>query len=133
MRTSGSPLPAAVLDRLFAESGAAKWALSREAFGDAIARSVAHAFAERPPATADLERYAASLHLDDLALAAACAAGQDAAWEFFIAAHRPLLQRAADAIDPTGGARELADSLYADLYGMGERDGVRQSLFRYFH
>ena len=46
---------------------------------------------------------------------------------------RPLLYRAADAIDPFGGARELADSLYADLYGLEDRGGKRQSLFRYFH
>ena len=32
-----------------------------------------------------------------------------------------------------GTARELADSLYADLYGTSERDGERRSLFRYFH
>ncbi len=28
---------------------------------------------------------------------------------------------------------KLADSLYADLYGVEERDGVRRSLLRYFH
>jgi RNA polymerase sigma-70 factor (ECF subfamily) len=46
---------------------------------------------------------------------------------------RPVLYRSADAIDPSGGARELADSLYADLYGLSERDGERRSLFRYYH
>ena len=44
-----------------------------------------------------------------------------------------MLYRAADALDPSGGARELADSLYADLYGLQERDGERRSLFHYFH
>ena len=47
--------------------------------------------------------------------------------------HRPVLYRSADALDPTGGARELADSLYADLYGMNEAGADRRSLFRYFH
>ena len=56
-----------------------------------------------------------------------------ASWEHFVLKQRPLLYRAADAIDPSGGARELADSLYADLFGLGDRAGVRQSLFRYFH
>jgi RNA polymerase sigma-70 factor, ECF subfamily len=46
---------------------------------------------------------------------------------------RPLLYRAAAAIDPGGGARDLADALYADLFGLRERDGERLSLFRYFH
>ena len=47
--------------------------------------------------------------------------------------YRPVLYRSADAIDPGGGARELADSIYADLFGLQERDGERRSLFRYFH
>ena len=46
---------------------------------------------------------------------------------------RPALYRAAQALDPTGNAREHADSLYADLFGLQEREGERRSLFRYFH
>src|SRR5207237_6596495 len=46
--------------------------------------------------------------------------------------YRPILYRAADALDPGGGARELADSLYGDLYGVADREGERRSLFRYF-
>ena len=67
------------------------------------------------------------------ALATACALGRDAAWDHFVVEHRPILYRAADALDPAGGARELADSLYADLYGLREDAGERRSLFRYFH
>jgi RNA polymerase sigma-70 factor (ECF subfamily) len=72
-----------------------------------------------------------SVRDDDLALARACADGDEAAWERFIAEYRPILYRAAAAIDPIGG-RELADSIYAELYGLRVRDGERQSLFRYF-
>jgi RNA polymerase sigma factor (sigma-70 family) len=46
---------------------------------------------------------------------------------------RPVLYRAADALDPTGGARDVVDSLYAELYGVDERGAPRQSLLRYFH
>jgi len=46
--------------------------------------------------------------------------------------YRPVLYRSAEAIDRSGNARDLADSLYADLYGLGERDGRRRSLFRYY-
>ena len=42
------------------------------------------------------------------------------------------MYRAAAAIAGESG-RELADSLYAELFGLRERDGERQSLFRYFH
>jgi RNA polymerase sigma factor (sigma-70 family) len=44
-----------------------------------------------------------------------------------------VLYRSADALEPGGGAREVADALYADLFGLTERHGRRQSLFRYFH
>lgn len=71
-------------------------------------------------------------HQADVALAAACAAGDETAWERFVREFRPGLYRAADAIDPTGGARDLADAMFADLFGMRERDGQRQSLFKYF-
>jgi RNA polymerase sigma factor (sigma-70 family) len=64
-----------------------------------------------------------------LALASACAAGDEAAWERFVREFRPVLYRAADALDSTGRARELADALYAELYGIRER---RESLFRYY-
>ena len=68
----------------------------------------------------------------DLELARQCAAGEEPAWERFVLEYRPLLYRAADALDSTGGARDLADSLYADLYGMPEGGNERRSLFRYF-
>jgi RNA polymerase sigma-70 factor (ECF subfamily) len=84
-------------------------------------------------AAAAAERHVASLHLEDLALATACADGNEAAWDHFIREHRPILYRAADAIDKTGGAREAADALYAELFGLTEREGERRSLFRYFH
>jgi RNA polymerase sigma factor (sigma-70 family) len=71
-------------------------------------------------------------HAADLDLARRCAAGDPAAWETFVRDYRPILYRAADAVDPGGGARELADSLYAELYGLKDAGGERQSLFRYF-
>jgi RNA polymerase sigma-70 factor, ECF subfamily len=73
-----------------------------------------------------------TLHLDDLELARQCAAGDEQAWERFVLEYRPLLYRAADALDPRGGARDIADALYAELYGLKESNGQRRSLFRYF-
>ena len=69
---------------------------------------------------------------DDLELARLCADGDETAWERFVREYRPLLYRAADALDRTQGAREIADSLYAELYGIKTSDGHRQSLFRYY-
>ena len=68
----------------------------------------------------------------DLELARLCAEGDEHAWERFVREYRPLLYRAADALDRTQGAREIADSLYAELYGVKTTAGERQSLFRYY-
>jgi RNA polymerase sigma-70 factor (ECF subfamily) len=107
------PIDAKLVDRLYRRADAARWRVPRERFAEALERA-----AERH---ADLS----ALHLDDLALACGCAAGDEAAWEHFVGQHRPVLYRAADAIDPTGGARDLADSIYGELF--------ERSLFRYFH
>jgi len=115
----------------------AEWNLSRTEFEAALARSAAHRFsgasAQRDGNA--IRNYLESLHHKDLALACACAAGSEAGWEFFVAQFRQELYRAARAI--TGGgdsdARELADSIYADLYGLREAEGKRRSLFGYFH
>jgi RNA polymerase sigma factor (sigma-70 family) len=104
-----------------------------EVFAQALARSTASAAGNRELGSREIARLLEALHVEDLALAVACAAGHEAAWEHFVREFRPVLYRSADAIDPTGGARELADSLYADLYGLGERDGRRRSLFAYYH
>ena len=69
-----------------------------------------------------------SAYSADLELARLCAEGDEHAWERFVREYRPLLYRAADALDRTQGAREIADSLYADLYGIGRSGGERQSL-----
>jgi len=71
-------------------------------------------------------------HAADLELARQCAAGDATAWDRFVLEYRPVLYRAADTLDPSGGAREIADALYADLYGIKERDGERGSLLNYF-
>lgn len=123
----------ALAARLHARAGASRWQLTVEAFAVALGASVRRAFVDRTPTAAEVERYCASLHLDDLALACACAAGHEPAWEHFILEYRPALYRAAEAIDRTGGGRELADSLYADLFGLQERGRERLSLFRFFH
>jgi RNA polymerase sigma-70 factor (ECF subfamily) len=111
--------------RLYRGSGAERWGVAQEVFAQALDRSTAKAFAGRTPTPSDIERYQASLHLQDLALACACAEGHNDAWDHFVAEYRPALYRAADAIDRTGGARELADAIYGELFS--------KSLFRYFH
>jgi RNA polymerase sigma-70 factor len=126
---------------LHAEAMCARWDLTLEAFAEGLRRSTEKRFSggtESDPGA--VEAYLKSLHLQDLALACACTAGNEKAWEFFIAHFRQDLRVAASAMLRGSGraddarAEELADSLYAELYGVrrGE-DGRRKSLFEYFH
>ena len=119
--------------RLYQTAGAERWRVPLADFTSVLAASATKALGESLRDPREIERYLASLNLNDLALACACATGHDEAWEHFVREHRPALYRAADALDPTGGARELADSLYADLFGLSGQAGERRSLFRYFH
>jgi hypothetical protein len=122
-----------LITRLYARAKADRWRVGVGDFAQALEASVEKAFAGAAPRPRELDRYLNGLHLEDLALACACAAGDEEAWGHFVLEHRPVLYRAAAAIDPGGGARDLADALYADLFGLGGRSGGRQPLFRYFH
>jgi len=123
----------ALVARLHERAGAVRWGVSRHRFAEALGRSVAKAFADEAPGARQIEQYLNGLHLADLALACACADGHDAAWEHFVLEQRPTLYRAAEAMLP-GRGRELADSLYADLYGISREAGSsRRTLFGYFH
>ena len=69
-----------------------------------------------------------SLRIDELALARACAAGENSAWEIFLTRYREKLYLSALRIArEDSAARELADTLYADLYGTTTREGQRVS------
>ena len=122
-----------LVERLYRQAHGERWRVPIDRFARVLDASAERAFSGRTPDAGALGRYLASLHLEDLALACACASGDEPAWEHFVLVQRPLLYRAADSLDPGGGARDLADSLYADLFGLGEHAGDRQSLFRYFH
>jgi RNA polymerase sigma-70 factor len=126
-------LDQAAVERLYRQAKAERWQLPLASFTSALDVSVGRAFAHDAADERQAEAFLSSLHLEDLALARACADGIESAWDHFIREYRPLLYRSADAIDPTGGARELADSLYGELFGLQARDGERRSHFHYFH
>ena len=122
-----------IAERLYRQAKAERWRVPPAAFAAALETSCAKAFSAAELTSREISKYLSSLHLEDLALACACALGDAAAWDHFVLEMRPVLYRAADALDRSGGAREIADSLYADLYGVNQRGGTRQSLLRYFH
>jgi RNA polymerase sigma-70 factor (ECF subfamily) len=139
---------ASLAAELHARAQGERWGLPRVAFAEALRRSAEKHFAgarldagsDNAPDAAEVRVYLESLHLEDLALACACGEGLEEAWEFFIAHFRQDLRTAASAMLRASGqagdarAEELADSLYAELYGVRSgTDGRRKSLFEYFH
>lgn len=106
----------ALIRRLYERSGASRWSLPESDFAEALDRSAAHRFGQVVPAGAELSAYLESLHVEDLALACACARGEERAWDHFVLEFRPVLYRVAGALG--GDARESADALYAELYGL---------------
>lgn len=129
----GQPrIPRELATRLHRDADAARWQVLLERFAEALEVSLVKADPDASRSAREVESALRALHLRDLALACACADGHEPAWEHFVLEHRPLLYRAAEAIRP-GGGRELADSLYAELFGVSLRGEAKTSLFTYFH
>jgi RNA polymerase sigma-70 factor len=119
------------LARLCKRASAARWNVSDESLRDTAWRGArAAGVLDR----AGIDSFLDALHAEDLGLAIACQAGESAPWEHFITSFRPALYAAARAIagDDARG-RELADSMWADMYGLEIRDGRRRSILSYYH
>jgi RNA polymerase sigma-70 factor (ECF subfamily) len=114
-----------VINELYQKSGNS--GLSREQFA-AVLNEIAAKYLPADASAREISDLYASLRVEELALARACAAGQERAWELFMARYREkLYDIAAYIAKESSAARELADSLYADLYGTTTRHGQRVS------
>ena len=116
---------------LYARSGAAAYDLSAEQFAQ-ILEDIQRKYLPNA-ATTEKANLCAGLRLEELALARACAAGNERAWEDFIGRYRQKLHGMAMQITREAAqAAELADSLFAELFGMNRRDGVRNSKLMFY-
>jgi RNA polymerase sigma-70 factor (ECF subfamily) len=127
-----SEIPPSLLHELWTTANAHSCGLTHDEFGEALTALGTRFHHNCPPQThpdaAQRTVFYRSLHLPELALTVACARGREVAWEQFLARYRTPLLQAAIAI--TGSAtlgHDLADSLYAELYGLREQDGQRRS------
>ncbi len=112
---------------LHAKGECDKIGLTRESFA-AILCEVGTKHAASGAAEEEIRTFFLSLRVDELALARACAAGHNSAWEIFLTRFREKLYLSALRIArEDSAAHELADTLYADLYGTSTRDGQRVS------
>lgn len=130
LKSAQSGHGADVATALYERSGAAAYGVSAEQFA-AILDEILRKYLPQTSSSASSEQqnaFCAGLSLEELALARACAAGNERAWQDFISRYRQKLHSMALHITRDGAhAAELADSLFADLYGMNARDGVRIS------
>src|ERR1700730_15586986 len=110
-----------------AKSACEKIGLTRDSFG-AILCEIGSKHATATSSEGEIRTFLLNLRVDELALARACAAGNNSAWEIFLTRYREKLYLSALRIArEDSAARELADSLYADLYGTTTRQGQRVS------
>ena len=114
---------ARLAEELYAASGAARLGWTIDEFAAMLAFA-----ATRRPVDTDTASYLRRLHLRDLALAQACARGYEPAWKQFIDNYREPLRHAATSISKSLSiGEELADSLYAELFGLKDQEGERRS------
>jgi RNA polymerase sigma-70 factor (ECF subfamily) len=125
-------LPPSLIHELWRTAEAETCCLSLEEFSAALAsigEKVNYGLPQgNHPNLAQKAAFCRSLHLAELALAHACALGHEAAWEIFLLRYRASLVQTAISI--TGSVtlgHDLADSLYAELYGLRQTEGERRS------
>ena len=112
----------------YAESGAAQFGIDVAG----LVTLLADVLAQRG-SNDDVEAALQSLRLEEVVLARACVAGNERAWDLFLTRYRNAMYDAAYKIArDEASARSLADSLYAELYGLSKDGVVRASKLRYY-
>ncbi|MGE5206159.1 MAG: RNA polymerase sigma factor [Chlamydiota bacterium] len=115
----------AAAEELFPQCGGQRFGIGIAGLRD-ILHQVGDKYLSPGDSPAAARHFFAALRLEELVLARACAAGNEAAWEAFLLRYREKLYSAAQHIArEDSAARELADSLYADLFGTAVREGKR--------
>ncbi len=135
-----SPAMEEAAKRLYRQANAARFGISPERFLRILAEVISKATAANAKAAftvgsdhagtgeAEALELLGLLRVEELVLARACSAGNAAAWDEFLNRYRAKLYEAALGIaHDEASARELADGLYAELYGLPSTSGVRAS------
>jgi RNA polymerase sigma-70 factor, ECF subfamily len=128
LRSQTEPL----LAELYDKSRAATFGMSQPDFCSILV-TVAEKYLPLDCGNDELRAFYLSLRVEELALARSCAQGNEKAWDEFFLRYREKLHDAALAITKEDSkARELSGSIYADLYGTGNREGQRVSKLTYY-
>jgi RNA polymerase sigma-70 factor (ECF subfamily) len=132
---AGSPNPSGAIHRLLRELYArTEGSALAYSFGDFQSTLLEIAAKQgQDSCEAEILDFLSKLKVEELVLARACAAGNEKAWEIFLTRFRAKIYEVALAItrnDATG--RELADSVYAELYGVSAQGKERTSKLLYY-
>lgn len=99
---------------IYEKSRGELFGVTRQQF-ESILGEIAGKYLPAAPAQNQIRELYISLRVEELALARACAAGHEHAWEVFLTRYREKLYDIAGYITKeSSAARELADSIYAD-------------------
>jgi RNA polymerase sigma-70 factor len=118
------------IDRLYSISNASAWQVSRSSFATALWKSFERRFGADTSnlSRAEAVRFLDSLHATDLGLAVGCRDGDAGAWRHLVSTYRAPVDAFARAVlGNSSRASEIADSLWADLYGLRAANGDRRS------
>src|SRR5438552_8597558 len=128
-KSSSGAWQTALFREAFSVSGGAAFGLEAAAFS-AMLEEVCRKYLPANAGEKETRAFVEGLRLRELALARACATGHERAWTEFLNRYREPLYSAALAITRNDAGHELADSLYAELYGVKER-ATAQGLERF--
>ena len=113
-RPTMANIPDSLATQLHRKAGAEKFGLTPQAFAGVL-HEVAAKYLPATASPSEVSDFVTHLRVEELALARACALGNETAWEIFLTRYREKLYNAAHTIvQGDANARELADSLYAD-------------------
>jgi len=117
---------------LYAQSGASAYDITLEQFTLLLQKVIARTEEIRGATPEQVAAFLSGLRLDELALAHGCAVGNQHAWDVFLTKYRESIYQSARSVTRSESlGRELADSLYAELYGLGPEEDRRSKLALY--
>jgi len=129
---TSAPIDARLAAELFERSGGSAYGLSLTQFSAILQNIMSRTEGMGGLSAQQINAFLSTLKLDELALAHGCAAGNQHAWDVFLTKYRESIYQSARSItrnETTG--RDLADSLYAELYGIGPEEDRRSKLALY--
>jgi RNA polymerase sigma-70 factor (ECF subfamily) len=117
---------------LYRRSGGSAYGLLQAEFAEILQNVVSRSEELQRAGADEISSFLQGLRLEELALAHGCAAGNQHAWDVFLTKYRESIHQSARSItrNETAGG-ELADSLYAELYGLGTDTSRRSKLALY--